>query len=110
MDFGNIEDCIQYVGRTVVPLLQARLPDLQTVHLRGTNFAIVNFGETKIHDGTEFIAILLMVLPDVNQHLGPGVNPTISAKLINGDLVNRDMRFIWSLDDIVGRISYFQNH
>ena len=108
MNFGNMDVCAEYVRATIVPLLQREFPNLQTVHLRGTHFVLVNFGETKTYRRVEFIGILVLVLPDINEsYRGP--NPTISGKLLNGDVQNPPFMFDWTLDEMVERITDFHN-
>ena len=106
MDFGNMDVCADYVSGTVIPGLQREIPGLQTVHLSGTNLAVVNFGETKRYEGTEFVGILIKVLP-YKSHRGP--NPVISGEFLSGDLQNPDFRFGWTLENIVRRIKDFHN-
>ena len=111
MNFGNMDDCAEYVRATIVPRLQ-RIPGLQTVYLRGTNFhwlTLKKLKGTKIQCSSEYLLwsyqMKMKVLVNFECY-----SPLIHGKFLNGDLQNRNFRFCWTLDDMVQRITEFHNH
>ena len=108
MDFTTNKDCVQYLEKKVLPLVQFPswgFPHLRTIHEAGNNFAQIIFRGEKIYKGSKYIGINIMIRAGHNQGVREHTKcPTISGELLSDDGHNE--WFIWeSIEDMMKRIN-----
>ena len=93
--FWNRDDCVRYFERTVLPLLQAELQNLQIDHQLGDNRALITFEGGITYRETEYKRMLIMVLPGHNRDVKISNFPIVSGKLFTDDVSNEKW-FMWN--------------